>query len=144
MLKHMLATALLLLAAATPSTATLCDCKAKAGEWEVLSSASNNGNLYFSYIGYSMSSGSFTEDYSIIATDKVCGEINKLTYSTGAVRFTATMLGQSFTETYRTKRAAERYIETECDPDTIRFQPNWERNGIITTSTGTITSSTSK
>lgn len=116
MFKHILATALLILAAGTPTTAAQRDCP-KAGEWEVLSIPGSNRSSSGFVTNFYYTSGGFTEDYSIIATDRVCGEVNKLTYSTGAVRFTASILGNTAIETYRTKKAAEQYVETQCDPN---------------------------
>lgn len=141
MFKHILATALLILAAGTPTTAAQRDCP-KTGEWEVLSiPGTTPSGLIFS--GNNYYTGGFTEDYSIVATERVCGEINKLTYSTGAIRFSANVLGNPLSQTYRTKKAAEHYIETQCDPNRYVYPGG----GIIytapafntTTLTGTIT-----
>ena len=112
-----------------------CDSKKDTpavGEWEVLNDGHSayNGNIVFtsslSYGDYD----TFMEDYTLTDIGFVCGKVYSITYATGIRRFTALVATIKDDSMWRTKKAAEEYVETACksvfypDPITDRNDNN--------------------
>lgn len=96
------------------STSKKCDTN-KVGEWEQLDLQTNTG-FVISASGSTTygGSGGFVEDYTLLDTGFVCGEVYRINYNNGVVRFHANVATLTEPTMWRTKQQAEAFVELGC------------------------------